>query len=123
MSAHLLRIRATEGVLAAFKTDGIRTDAAIPGPNLEHWVEEFVAAARLLTMARQMGQPSELRVIFADRSLVLENERQVTLGVLVVKGHPVGKSLRRTMRRTLRRLLAPPEPSSDSLPPVITRVS
>ena len=28
MSTHLLRIRATEGVLAAFKTDGLKTDAA-----------------------------------------------------------------------------------------------
>ena len=119
MSTHLLRIRAAEGVLAAFKTDGVKTDASTPGPDQDHWVEEFTSATRLLNLARQIGGPAKLRVIFSDRSLMLENEQQLVLGFLIVKGHPVGKSLRRTMRRTLKRLLAPPQSFSDGLPPIV----
>ena len=122
MFAELQRITNNDGVLAAFTTDGITARAAIPQKrDTDLWSEEFESAARLLNLTRQIGGPAKLRVIFTEtnRSLMLESEQQLVLGVLIVKGHPVGKSLRRTMRRTLKRLLVPSTLSSDGLPPIV----
>jgi hypothetical protein len=96
------------GIVAAAKHQAGQTELRVSEGDAQQW-------ALLLEAARQVLDASstdEVKITLDQHTVVLLRSGVVVLGVVVVKPHPVVKSLKRMLRRAFKRM----EGASAALP-------
>lgn len=122
MKSEVQRLIEAPGIVAAAKTDGAQTQVLVSEGDARRWQPLLAAASHVL----DVSHTDEVKIALEKYSVVAVRSGTVTLGVVVVKSHPVIKSLKRMIRRAFRRLgstmpearqhVAVPTPSTPTAP-------
>jgi hypothetical protein len=75
--------------------------------------EIFTQALDLLSTSEE----PEVKIMFGDKTLVIQKNEDHVLGIVVCKGHPVVKSLQRMFRKTFSRFEKMAVPVSTTVAP------
>lgn len=113
----LTKITSTEGVIGACGgqrgalTFSFRHASAMSDGERRRW-QDLVQGAVALT-ERAQGH-DEIRVVLSEHTILIRRDDDHFAGAIVIKGHPVVKSLQRMVRRVLRLVRPQPQRIPDT---------
>jgi hypothetical protein len=117
MKSEVIKLTEAPGILAASKTQNGTTELEVSSEMSarEHWAQVLLETSRQVLGA---SGSDEIKITFDKYSVVVMQSGPLTLGVVVVKSHPVVKSLKRMLRRAFKRLgnaVPVPSPKAPTL--------
>jgi hypothetical protein len=117
MKSEVDKLTEAPGILAAAKTEDGTTQLKVSdGGDARRWVSLLDASRQVLGASGS----DEVKITFDKYSVVVMRSGNLVLGVVVVKSHPVVKSLKRMLRRAFKRLGSevpkPQPPAADPTP-------
>lgn len=100
MKTEVDKLTEVPGILAVSKTVGYTTEVKVSDGDSRPWAPVLGGARKVLDAAGV----DELKVALDKYSVIVMRSGRVTLGVVVIKSHPVVKSLKRMLRRAFKRI-------------------
>ena len=117
MKSEVDRLIEAPGILAASKTQNgstvVKADATT---DVRRWQPLLATAEQILTVSRE----DEAKIALSNASVVVMRSGDITIGLVVVKSHPVVKSLKRMVRRAFKRLGSPTKAPAPRQPSITT---
>jgi hypothetical protein len=101
MKSELQKIAQAPGIMAASQTtpdEGTRLE--VSEGDGRRWAPVLAAALQVL----QSSGEGEIKIALEKQTVVMQRSGDVVIGVVVVKSHPVVKSLKRMIRRAFKRV-------------------
>lgn len=111
MRSEIDKIIQVPGIIAVCKIENGNEDIKVSRGDAAHWRPLMKGASDVL----HASGSDEIKIVMAEKTAVIMSSGSVTLGVVVVKSHPVVKSLKRMMRRAFKNFGSPvSEPSAKA---------
>ena len=129
MKTEVDKLIETPGIIAAAKTENGQTEVKVAEGDARRWAPLLDAGRQVL----QVADDDEVKIALDKYTVVIMRGGEVTISVVVVKSHPIVKSLKRMLRRAFKRMgttvatpshrtphikAVVPEPASPAAPPV-----
>ena len=116
MKTEVDKLTETPGIIAAAKTEGGQTEVKTAEGDARRWAPLLEAARQVL----QVADDDEVKIALDKYTVVVMRAGGVVLGVVVVKSHPIVKSLKRMLRRAFKRMGATVAAPSQRTPSIKT---
>jgi hypothetical protein len=100
MKSEVDRIVDAPGILAACQIEGGDMVVRVPEGSPSRWSPLLEAGRQVL----EASMSDEVKIALESQTVVLMRSGEVVLGVVVIKSHPVVKSLKRMLRRAFKRI-------------------